>query len=191
MSNEPISPTRIIPAGEPLPLPAPVSPPPPPPRPPAPPAIPPDEPDWWHRPPVPPPPLDVYVHVDVHLPGSHLPAPVEPEPGPRWYQRIRPGYTFACCLLSLPVSGPWSVALADVRDTNGLAGAWVMALGPLVVLAFADNVYRIAAAGAHPDLWAPKVRALLARTLLCAAATATALTLPVSTLVYAVTGVRP
>jgi hypothetical protein len=131
------------------------------------------------------------VHLDVRLPDSHLPALVDPEPGPAWYQRIRIAYTAMCCVLAMPLVGPWSWVLASVRDEESLAGAWVMALIPLTVLAFADNIYRVAAAGAADDLWLPKIRALMARVLLCAAAIATVLTLPASTLIYAITGVRP
>ncbi|WP_406365254.1 hypothetical protein [Streptomyces sp. NBC_00645] len=186
-------PTRIVLGREqPERMPAPAVPPPVPPRPPAPPPPPPPEPDWWRQSAAPPPPPPaVYVQVDIALPDGYLPQIPEAEPGPRWWQRRRPGYTAGCLLLAWPISGPWAAVLADVRDTEGLAGAWVMALGPMIVLAFADNVYRVAAAGAADDLWLPKIRAACARILLLAAALATARTLPVTTLVYAVTGVKP
>ncbi|WP_392967214.1 hypothetical protein [Streptomyces sp. LN245] len=180
MSTEP---TRIVLGREQPPhLPALAPPPPPPPPPP--------EPTWWHQPPAPPLPA-VYVQVDVALPDGYLPQTTEAEPGPRWWQRRRPGYTAACLLIAWPLSNPWAALLADVRDTESLAGAWVMAIGPLIVLAFADNAYRVAAAGAADELWLPKIRAACARTLLLTAAIATARTLPLTTLVYAVTGVKP
>jgi hypothetical protein len=181
MSTEP---TRIVLGREQPPrLPAPAPPP-------APPPPPPPEPTWWNQPPAPPPPA-VYVQVDVALPDGYLPQIPEPQPGPRWWQHRRPGYTAACLLIAWFLSNPWAGVLADVRDTESLAGAWVMAIGPLIVLAFADNVYRVAAAGAADELWLPKIRAACARTLLLTAAIATARTLPLTTLVYAVTGVKP
>ncbi|MEV0115854.1 hypothetical protein AB0H77_21835 [Streptomyces sp. NPDC050844] len=183
MTDKPITPTRIIPAG--APLPAPVS---PPPKPPA--APPPAWPPLGSGPPEPPPPIVVHTHVTVDIP-DHLPTPPEPEPRPRWWSRFRPGYNAVCLFLGMPLTGPWAWVLDNVRDEESLAGAWVMALVPLLVLAFADNVYRIAAAGAHPDLWMPKIRAFVARVLLLAAVTATVLTLPIASLVYALTGVRP
>lgn len=188
----PITPTRVIPAGQPLP--APISPPPPPPVPPAPPTAPDPDPDWWRTgsgPSGPPPaaPVDVHVTVTVDHGGSLI--PTDPEHGPRWWSRIRIGYNLALAVLSLTLAGPWAALLTSVRDEESLAGAWVMAAVPLLVLAFADNTYRVAAAGAHPDLWAPKIRAACARLLLWAAVIATVLALPITTLVYALTGVKP
>jgi hypothetical protein len=118
------------------------------------------------------------------------PAVPDPEPGPRWWRRIRIAYNIGCAFVGFIFCGPWAWVLASVRDEQGLAGAWVMALIPLVVLGFIDNARRIEAAGAHPDLWAPKLRATAARCALWAAAIATALALPVTTLIYLVTGVR-
>ncbi|MFD6620069.1 hypothetical protein ACFWFB_33040, partial [Streptomyces albidoflavus] len=109
---------------------------------------------------------------------------------PRWWQRIRIGYNAALAFLSLSIAGPWAELLTLVRDEESLAGAWVIALIPLVVLGFADNIYRCAAAGAHPDLWPPKVRAAAARLLLWAAVIATGLALPLTTVVQILTGVR-
>lgn len=180
--KQPITPTRIIPAGQPLPSPPPVPPPPPPVGPPPPP---------WPTPraappppsPPPPAPIDVHAHVTVE-PW----APVEPEPG--WYQRIRIAYNVICAFVGLTICGPWAWVLASVRDEQGLAGAWVLALIPLVVLGFLDNARRIEAAAAHPDLWAPKWRAALARVLLWAAILATVLTMPIATTVYLMTGVH-
>ncbi|WCN07332.1 hypothetical protein [Streptomyces sp. M92] len=122
--------------------------------------------------------------------GGWLSVP-DPEPGPRWWQKIRWGYNLALAFLSLTLAGPWGAVLASVRDEEPLAGAWVMALIPLVVLAFLDNARRAEAAGADPDLWAPKWRAACVRLLLWAAVLGTVLTLPITTLVYVLTGVKP
>jgi hypothetical protein len=192
--RQPILPTRVIRAGEALPAPA--APPPPPPVPPAPPASPPAPPpeDWWRNAPGPsgpadPVPVDVHVHVTVDQ-GGRQSAP-DPDPGLRWWQRIRWGYNAALATLSLTLAGPWGAVLASVRDEESLAGAWVMAVIPLIVLGYLDNARRVEAAAAHPDLWAPKWRAAAMRLLLWAAALGTVLTLPITTLVYALTGVMP
>lgn len=124
------------------------------------------------------------MHIDVLL------APVEPEPGPPWYTRFRLGYTAACAVVSLPLTGIWAAVLDACHHGAGLGAAWILAALALAITAFADNVYRIAAVGAHPDLWAPKLRAAAARVLLCAAVIAPALTLPIATLTYLLTGVR-
>ncbi|MFD5697468.1 hypothetical protein [Streptomyces lasiicapitis] len=182
-AKQPIIPTRVIPGpASPAPWPplAPPPAPPPPPAAPAPPAYPPLVPR-----PEPPPPVDVHVHVTI---GTPIP---DPEPDERWWQRIRIGYNLALAALSLPLTGPWSWVLASVRDDESLTGAWVMAGIPLAVLALLDNARRAEAAGSDPDLWGPRVRAALARLLLWAAVIATALTLPVTTLVYWITGVEP
>ncbi|MEW1638636.1 hypothetical protein AB0469_31830 [Streptomyces sp. NPDC093801] len=176
--------TQIIPPGAPLPQ-----------RPPAPPR-PPHPDDWWQAPPpplvprppvpppyTPPPPAPVDVHVTLSW------AAPEPE-RPPWWRRIRWGYNAGCLLCAMPVSTPWAWVLASARDSQGLAGAWTLAAIPAAVLALLDNARRVEAAAAHPDLWAPKLRAIRARILLDAALIATATTLPVTTLVYAITGVR-
>lgn len=184
MTDKPITPTRVIPAGASLPAPV------PPPRPPA--VPPPVWPPMGSAPPTPPdppPPIVIHTHVTIDAP-EYLPAPAEPEPGPRWWSRIRLGYNAVCLFLGTPLTGPWAWVLDSVRDEESLAGAWVMALVPLVIFGLADNIYRCAAAGAHPDLWMPKIRAFVARVLLLAVVTATGLTLPIATLVYAVTGVH-
>lgn len=129
--------------------------------------------------------MDVHVHVTI---GTPVP---DAEPEERWWQRIRIGYNAALAFLSMPLTSPWSWVLADVRDDGSLAGAWAMAGVPIALFALLDNVRRVEAAGANPDLWGPKVRAALARLLLWAAVLATALTLPVATLVYVITGVEP
>lgn len=192
--TEPIVPTRIFPAGEQLPAPAS---PPPPPRPPVPPVVADPYPDWWARgsglsgTSGPPPPVPVDVHVTVTIaPGGWM-VPADPEPGPRWWQRIRIGYNLACAAVGLGLSGPWAWVLGSVRDEESLAGAWVMAAVPLTVVAVLDNARRVEARHADPDLWAPKLRAAATRVLLWALVEATVLTLPITTLVYALTGVLP
>jgi hypothetical protein len=92
---------------------------------------------------------------------------------------------------AFPLSGPWAWVLADVRDTESLAGAWVMAVLPLALVAVWDNAARIRARHADPDEWLPKLRAAAARLALYAGATATVLTLPLTTIVYWITGVKP
>lgn len=185
---DPITPTRIIPAGAPMPngVPLPAAPAPPPLYPPA----PPPGHEWW-RPPTPPPPpavpppLDIHIHID---PSAWLPVAPEPEPGPSWWARCRPGYNAACILVGLPLTSGWAGVLMDVRDEASLAGAWVMATIPLAVVAVADNIYR-SAARSHPDLWVPRGRAVVARVLLWATVLGAATALPVATIVYAITGV--
>jgi hypothetical protein len=115
----------------------------------------------------------------------------DPDPGPHWWQRIRIAYNAACAAAGFTLCGPWAWVLAHVRDEESLAGAWVMALIPLAVIAVLDNARRIEALHAHPDLWGPRFRAALTRTALWTAGLATVLTLPVTTLVYVVTGVKP
>lgn len=191
MSEQPIVPTRVIPAGETLPAPA--APPPPPPAPPPPPGFADPDPDWWRSgsgPPPPPPPVPVDVHVTVTIDHGGWLAIPDPDPIPRWWQRIRYAYNAGLAFASLILAGPWGHLLATVRDEASLAGAWVMALIPLTVIAFIDNAKRAEAAGADPDLWAPKWRAGVARFLLWAAVIGTGLALPVTTLVYWITGVE-
>lgn len=180
--GKPITPTRIIPAGAPLPVPAGPPPPPAPPMPPAPPS------DWWrNRPgspdPLPPAPVDVHVHVTVSQGG-----PPDPPQIP-WWRRIRWGYHALMVLLAFPVSGPWAKVLDSVRHGEGLPAAWVMAATVWALAAVWDNVSRIRARHADPDAWLPKWRAGIARLLLYAVITATTLALPITTLVYWITGV--
>ncbi|XIG77229.1 hypothetical protein C1N81_30850 [Streptomyces sp. SGAir0957] len=134
-------------------------------------------------------PVDIHVTVTVDQ-GGWLAVP-DPEPLPRWWQRVRIGYNIALAVLSLTVAGPWAALLTKVREEGTLAGAWVMALIPLVVLGFIDNVRRVEAAGADPDLWPPKLRAAAARLALWAAVIGTGLALPVATAVQILTGVKP
>ncbi|MFC8583311.1 hypothetical protein ACFUGD_01860 [Streptomyces sp. NPDC057217] len=166
MSN-PIHPTRIIPAGAP-------------PAPPVPPA------HFGPPAPRPPDPGPLDIHVTVVLPGA------EPGPTPSWWQRlhIRWVYNAGCLVVALPLSQPWRTALIHVRDEQSLIGAWTLAAVPLVVVGMLDNARRIEAAGAHPDLWRPKIRAALTRIALWALVIATVTALPVETVVYLLTGVR-
>ncbi|EGX60114.1 hypothetical protein SZN_09336 [Streptomyces zinciresistens K42] len=136
-------------------------------------------------------PVPVDIRITVHLDQGGTPALPDPHPVPRWWSRIRIGYNLALAALSLTLAGPWAALLTAVRDEASLAGAWVMALIPLTVLAVLDNARRAELAGAHPDLWAPKWLAALTRLLLWAAVLGTVLTLPITTLVYALTGVKP
>jgi hypothetical protein len=185
MTSEP---TRIVLGREqPQHLPAPAGPPPPP-IPPAPPAVADRDPDWWRNrsgPPGPlaPAPVDVHVIVTVDVAG-------DPDPEPPWWARIRWGYHLLMISIAFPVSGPWAWVLNDVRDEKGLAAAWVMAAVVWAVIAVWDNVCRIRALQAHPEAWLPKIRATVARVLLYAAITATALTLPLTTATFWITGVQ-
>jgi hypothetical protein len=115
--------------------------------------------------------------------------PVDPEPEPAWWRRIRWGYHLAMAAAAFPASGPWAWVLNDVRDEQGLGAAWVMAAFVWALIAVWDNVCRIRATEAHPEAWLPKLRAAIARWLLYAVITATVLTLPLTTLVYWITGV--
>ncbi|MFI0233136.1 hypothetical protein [Streptomyces sp. NPDC017086] len=188
-SRNPITPTRVIPAGEPLPAPAAPPLPPPPPRVPPAPLAPGPGPDWWRhlpRPAVPPQPVPVDVHVTVTIDTG----PADPPPEP-WWRRIRWGYHAVMALAAIPLSGPWAWVLADVREQASLTGTWVIAVIPLAIVAWWDNAARIQARHSDPDLWGPKVRATAARLALYAGAEATALTLPLYSLVIILTGVRP
>ncbi|WP_371624066.1 hypothetical protein OG245_15245 [Streptomyces sp. NBC_01116] len=145
---EPITPTRIIPGGVPLPpgpptpgavppwrAPAPAAAAPPPPPPPAPPAV---------AVPAPaPPPLPVpQVHVHVVL-------PYEPEPEPTRWQRLwrwltsigRPWQicgALALALLPIPgvgysVATTWASLVTEARAEYGQANAYALALTPLAI----------------------------------------------------------
>lgn len=180
--SEPIIPTRIFPAGEALPAP------------PDPPVVEDPDPDWFgpqSGPSGPPPTVEIHHH---HYPaepaGGELSVP-DPDSGPPWYRRIRIGYNAGCAAVAFALCGPWAWVLASVRDEESLAGAWVMALIPLLVLGVLDNARRVEALCAHPELWRPRALAAVTRTALWTAVIATCLTLPVTTLVYAVTGVKP
>ncbi|MFI9079136.1 hypothetical protein ACIGW8_22145 [Streptomyces sioyaensis] len=156
MTDQPITPTRIIPAGQPLPQapPFPQAPhgatdlPPwrtaaPPPRPPAgPPAVPPPPPPW-----APPPasgPIEVRVTVDLVAPQP------EPEPeGKDWSwltSRIRP---WASLISAVVVLGPWfggrsivsgwSMTTHAARTEAGILPAYIIAGGALALMVLADS----------------------------------------------------
>ncbi|MEU8968133.1 hypothetical protein AB0D11_02460 [Streptomyces monashensis] len=92
--------------------------------------------------------------------------------------------------LAFPCCGPWARVLTAAHHDMPLEGAWVVAVIPLALAAFWDNAARIQARHADPDLWMPRIRAFVARLALYATAEATALALPVTTLVYLMTGVN-
>ena len=178
---DPIHPTRVIPAGAAPPLP---------PRPPAPPAVMPPGGGWPPAPRYPQPPtVPQPVQVEVLVRVEQMPAVPEPEPGPGWRERWRPGYNAACALAATPIAGYWAMALTSCRH-DALGGAWVLAAVPLGLTAWVDNLRRIEAAGANPDLWAPKIRAAVMRILLWAQVIAIFLALPVDTATYLITGVQ-
>ncbi|MEX3101228.1 MULTISPECIES: hypothetical protein [unclassified Streptomyces] len=129
------------------------------------------------------------MHVTID-PGGPL-VPVDPDPGPRWYRRFRIGYNLACALVGFGICGPWAWVLLSIRDTGSLAGAWVTAIIPGAILYLLDNARQVEADHADERLIAPRIRAAVTRTLLWAAAEAATLTLPVTTLVYLITGVQP
>ncbi|GGQ38492.1 hypothetical protein ACFFKE_32335 [Streptomyces mutabilis] len=131
----PVNPTRIIPAGAPLPARAPEPgeappwrTPPPPPPPVVPPAAPP--PDPW---PAAPPPRPMQVHVTL---DPAPPAEPEPEPGPwaRLWERLVTWRMIAAILAALtpwaaghsPV-GLWSHTVHDARTEAGILAAYVIA----------------------------------------------------------------
>ncbi|MFI5685880.1 hypothetical protein [Streptomyces sp. NPDC051636] len=173
-SRRPIIPAKVIPGGQ---------------QPPAPPNPPSANPGWpplGGGPPGPPPaaPPPVYVHVSIP------PDPPEKDRTPPWWTRVRWGHHLLLLALGFPLSRPWAHVLADARSNAGLAGAWVIAVIPLALVAFWDNVCRIRARHSDPDLWMPRIRAFVARLLLYAAVLATGLALPLATLVYGITGVH-
>jgi hypothetical protein len=130
---------------------------------------------------------DVVVHAAIYLPAPDVP---EPEPGVRWWQTFRPGYNAACALAGSPAAMEWADVLGDARTEAGLAGAWVIALVPLGVVALVDNVWGVTAANSAAGLWLPRIKAAASRAALWALLIGTAVALPVLTLVYVVTGVR-
>ncbi|MFG2670835.1 hypothetical protein [Streptomyces sp. NPDC048445] len=159
MTDRPITPTRIIPAGAPLPdrgpLPGEVppwwettaapAPPPPPVHPPAVPVAPPA-----------PEPLPPQVHVHVVIAG-------EPEPEPTRWQRLaaalrRIGRPWQICgaltLALLPIPGTgysvatgWAHAVSQARTEQGQGAGYVLALTPLVIA-----LIRISHGGTLPRL---------------------------------------
>jgi hypothetical protein len=131
----------------------------------------------------------VDVHVTVTIDHGPL-VPIAPEPGPRWYRRFRIGYNAACAAAGFMICGPWAWTLASIR-TDSLAGAWVAAIIPGAVIYLIDNARQVEADYADERLIAPRLRAAITRTLLWAEAAAVALSLPITTLVYLITGVQP
>lgn len=144
MTDQPITPTRIIPAGEPIPAPPmPYAPhdavdlppwrtPAPPPRAAAPPPPPPADPPIRTAAADPDPaPLAVRVTVDLVYP--------EAEPARRWNwawltSRLRPWSSLVAAVLVLApwlgghsITGGWSALLNECRDTYSISGAYVLA----------------------------------------------------------------
>ncbi|MEV8402599.1 hypothetical protein [Streptomyces niveus] len=143
MATEPIIPSRIIPAGAPLPPrpPEPGEAPPwrtPPAAPPAPPAQPPAD---WHRLPPDPQPIAVRVTVDMVYP--------EPAPEPSRWERLwawvtslaRPwqiSAALAAAMLPIPFTGystgtTWAYTISFARDEIGVPQAYGLALVPLLI----------------------------------------------------------
>ncbi|MFD8687826.1 hypothetical protein [Streptomyces sp. NPDC059651] len=149
MTDRPITPTRIIPAGAPLPE-----------RPPLPGELPP----WWERPvptaappgpPAPPPPPVVArpAPAPEPLPAPqvhvHVVMPYEPEPEPTRRERLwaalrrigRPWQISGALLLTvLPLPGTghstatgWAHAVSQARAEQGQAAGYVLALTPLAI----------------------------------------------------------
>jgi len=85
----------------------------------------------------------------------------------------------------------WADVLGDARAEAGLAGAWVIALVPLGVVALADNVWSVGVANSAAGLWLPRIRAAASRVALWALLIGIAAALPVMTVVYVITGVQP
>lgn len=129
--STPIEPTRVIPAGDPLPAPrtAPWTPPPAPPAPPA----------WWDAPPPggPPaalPPQDVHIRVDVHFPEP-VPPPVPPRfdwsrlwswiTARHW---IGVGAALAPFFSGQSLATGWGTELRECRAEASVGGAWTLAV---------------------------------------------------------------
>lgn len=124
----PITPTRIIPGGAPLPgrspqpgeLPPWREPPPPPPAAPA--------------PPPPPPPAPAPGTIEVRV--TYAPLPVEPEPS-RWqwlWNWLRPWQSLAAATIALlpafdgwSMATGWAAALHDARTTESISASYVLA----------------------------------------------------------------
>lgn len=145
MTNRPIIPTRIIPAGAPLPDRGP---------------LPGEVPPWWEKPaaPTPPPPPVQPPAVAVAPPAPeplppqvhvHVVLPYEPEPDPTRWQRLtaliqRFGRPWQICgaltLALLPIPGTeysaattWAYAVSQARDTWGQSSGYALALTPLAI----------------------------------------------------------
>lgn len=141
MTDRPITPTRIIPAGAPLPdrgpLPGELPPwwqapaPPPPPPPPA-----------VVTPPAPAPPPDPQIHVHVVIPYEQPPEPTRRERLWAWLRTIgRPwqvGGALALALVPIPgldysVATTWASFVAYARDEWGQDAGYAYALTPLAI----------------------------------------------------------
>ncbi|MGC5400195.1 hypothetical protein ACPXCP_31200 [Streptomyces sp. DT20] len=161
MTDRQITPTRIIPAGAPLPG-----------RPPLPGELPP----WWEKPaaaPAPPPPpvqppvVLVAPPAPEPLPAPqvhvHVVMPYEPEPEPTRRQRLVAGLrrigrpwqicgALALALVPIPGTGysaatTWAYAVSEARDTWGQGSGYALALTPLVIA-----LIRISHGGTLPRL---------------------------------------
>lgn len=145
MTDRPITPTRIIPAGAPLPG-----------RPPEPGELPP----WWEKPPAPPaPPPPPVVPAAPPAPEPpalpvpqvlvHVVLPYEPEPDPTRWQRLfaalrRIGRPWQICgalaLALIPIPGTgysaattWAYAVSGARDAWGQSSGYTLAFTPLAI----------------------------------------------------------
>lgn len=140
MTDQPITPTRIIPAGAPLPARPPTPDEAPPWRAPAPPhASAPPPPPNPHPAPEPPPAEPGVIEVRV----TYAPYPTAPEPDPSWWQRltaIAPAWQLAAVLLLalFPIPGVghsiatvWAYTVGEARQF-GIPHAYALALTPLL-----------------------------------------------------------
>lgn len=144
MTDRPITPTRIIPAGAPLPARGP---------------LPGELPPWWEHPVAPAPPAPPVPPPAVHAAPAPPPLPVpqvhvhvvmpyDPEPEPTRWQHLwswirQIGRPWQICgalaLASLPVAHGHSVAtlwascVTEARDEGGQAAGYALALTPLTV----------------------------------------------------------
>ncbi|MEV5977515.1 hypothetical protein [Streptomyces sp. NPDC052114] len=142
----PVTPTRIIPAGAPLPD-----------RPPEPGEVPP-----WRTPPPPPPPAAVPptpapAPPPAPAPGTievrvtYAPMPVEPEPS-RWqwlWNWLRPWQSLAASAIALApafngrsMATGWAYALNDARTTQSITAAYVLAAVAIGVALLLDRTRR-------------------------------------------------
>lgn len=138
----PILPTRVFPAGEPLPAP-PATAPSAPPVPPPPPARPPTAKMWPPPPPPEPAPLVVHVHV-------LLPEVIAPEPEPTWsWDRIKNALQIrrnliGCAVALFPFgywsfTTAWGTVLRQARTPTDIRSAWYLAALVIAVTVTADH----------------------------------------------------
>ncbi|ROQ69192.1 hypothetical protein EDD93_3689 [Streptomyces sp. 840.1] len=144
MTDRPITPTRIIPAGAPLPDRGP---------------LPGEAPPWWEKPAAPPPPPPPVVPPAPPAPEPpplpapqvhvHVVMPYEPEPEPTRRERLwawvrgfgRPWQISGALLLAvLPIPGTgysaattWAYAVSEARTTWGQGSGYALAVTPLVI----------------------------------------------------------